>query len=997
MAGELGLTIALGAQLTSGFKGSFTSAQSHVRLLDQTVRHLENSPTGKLGAALARDGDKVRTLAADLRSAKGQLAALKAQADASGGAHGVLARRIKNAERTVENLNRSLKKAVTAQGENVARAHDLCGSVSKLREEYRGLSRDVDKARQRQEKLAANMAARQAETSRRSELRGRVFDTVATAAPVVMTAKLAISAEDTFADLKKVLPDMTDEQLQATFNDALDLSKKTGKSFEEVVQIMTAGAQAGLGKTREEMLAVTEQALHMSVAWGVAPEEAGKSLATWQASMNLTMAQSKELADTINVLSDNMNAEAGEINSITIRMGPLMQSMGFGTRGIAAFSAAFKAAGVDVSSAGTGLKNMTKVMVAGSAGLTKERRQIFAGLGINPDVLAKQMVDDAEGATVMVLDALSKVAPEKLSSLSMRLFGDESIVAIAPMIKNLNLLKGAITTAYGNVDDSVLKEYNNRMSTTAAAVSRSTANIRGLGIEIGNTLLPAIKSGTGMVDRFVSGIRGCVREHPRLTKAVVIGASALAALSVAGLVGAYAFSGLKSAWLGAKGAALLLTGAETRLWAAQKAGAVASLSWKSVISGSASKVRALAQGIATFTGIQKGATVSTVLLTTVQKIWGVGAGIVTGAWKAVGMAVRFAFGPVGILLGVLAIGAGLIMDNWDTVGPYFQALWDGVVGCFKKAWESVKWIVDKIAGAVGWIGDAISSIPGMESVKNGWKKGWNFITGGDDSEQPESDGKQPEPVAAESARKTQEEEKKQEPAASRAARETQAQEPAVASGSSGSMPMPDAQNAGVWQAVGNMLGIGQDSEAVSGDSFGYIPPTASESGGFWRGVGNLFGIGGGEEHQPAVAKRPVVRPASSLRQNMPQEKPQPAVSAERALVGSPAPSPRQEPATQPSRARTSSASLVPASSPGTASAQEHYAPARSASMSPQSSSQRVQPTINQISIPMQFDVRGLDKAEFSRKVQECRSEFEKIIKRVVADMEHQKARVAYGG
>lgn len=367
---------------------------------------------------------------------------------------------------------------------------------------------------------------------------------------------------------------MTDEQLQATFNDALDLSKKTGKSFEEVVQIMTAGAQAGLGKTREEMLAVTEQALHMSVAWGVAPEEAGKSLATWQASMNLTMAQSKELADTINVLSDNMNAEAGEINSITTRMGPLMQSMGFGTRGIAAFSAAFKAAGVDVSSAGTGLKNMTKVMVAGSAGLTKERRQIFAGLGINPDVLAKQMVDDAEGATVMVLDALSKVAPEKLSSLSMRLFGDESIVAIAPMIKNLNLLKGAITTAYGNVDDSVLKEYNNRMSTTAAAVSRSTANIRGLGIEIGNTLLPAIQSGTGMVDRFVSGIRGCVREHPRLTKAVVIGASALAALSVAGLVGAYAFSGLKSAWLGAKGAALLLTGAETRLWAVQKAGAV---------------------------------------------------------------------------------------------------------------------------------------------------------------------------------------------------------------------------------------------------------------------------------------------------------------------------------------------------------------------------------------------------------------------------------------
>lgn len=884
MAGELGLTIALGAQLTSGFKGSFTSAQSHVRLLDQTVRHLENSPTGKLGAALARDGDKVRTLAADLRGAKGQLAALKAQADASGGAHGVLARRITSAERTVENLNRSLEKAVTTQGENVARAHDLCGSVSKLREEYRGLSRDVDKARQRQEKLAANMAARKAETSRRSELRGKAFDTVATAAPVVLTAKLAISAEDTFADLKKVLPDMTDEQLQATFNDALALSKKTGKSFEEVVQIMTAGAQAGLGKTREEMLAVTEQALHMSVAWGVAPEEAGKSLATWQASMNLTMAQSKELADTINVLSDNMNAEAGEINSITTRMGPMLKSMGYGTRGIAAFAATFKAAGAEVEVSGTALKNMTSVMAAGSSGLSKNQNAVYSRLGINPDLLAKQMQEDAEGATVMVLEALQNVAPEKRMSLAMQLFGKESIPAIAPLLEQLDKLKESLRVAYGNVDDSVLKEYNNRMSTTAAAVARSTANIRGLGIEIGNTLLPAIQSGTGMLDRVISGVRTCVREHPQLTKTVVVGASALAALSVAGLVGAYAFSGLKSAWLGAKGAALLLTGAETRLWAAQKAGAVASLSWKSVISGSASKVRTLAQGIAAFTGIQKGATASTVLLTTVQNVWSIGAKVVAGAWKAVGMAVRFAFGPVGILLGVLAIGAGLIMDNWDTVGPYFQVLWDGVVGCFKKAWESVKWIVDKIAGAVGWIGDAVSSIPGMESVKSGWKKGWNYITGVDDSEQSateQPEGNQPEPAAAESARKTQEEEKRPAPA------------------------------------------------AVS-------------------------------SRQPATAS---------------------PVLSQTARVRTPAASP----------------SAAPISSPQTSSAQEHYAPARSASASAPAPPSQPQATINQFSIPMRFDVKGLDGTEFSRKMQECRLEFEKIIKRVVADMEHQKARLGYGG
>lgn len=41
---------------------------------------------------------------------------------------------------------------------------------------------------------------------------------------------------------------------------------------------MTSGAQAGLGKTREEMRSNTEQAIQMSIAWGVTAEQAGDSL-----------------------------------------------------------------------------------------------------------------------------------------------------------------------------------------------------------------------------------------------------------------------------------------------------------------------------------------------------------------------------------------------------------------------------------------------------------------------------------------------------------------------------------------------------------------------------------------------------------------------------------------------------------------------------------------------------------------------------------------------
>ena len=56
-----------------------------------------------------------------------------------------------------------------------------------------------------------------------------------------------------------------DELLGQVYQDALKMSSETGKSFEDVVAIMTSGAQAGLGKTREEMRSNTEQAIQMAL------------------------------------------------------------------------------------------------------------------------------------------------------------------------------------------------------------------------------------------------------------------------------------------------------------------------------------------------------------------------------------------------------------------------------------------------------------------------------------------------------------------------------------------------------------------------------------------------------------------------------------------------------------------------------------------------------------------------------------------------------------
>lgn len=62
-------------------------------------------------------------------------------------------------------------------------------------------------------------------------------------------------------------------------------------------------------------------------------------------------------------------------------------------------------------------------------------------------------------------------------------------------------------------------------------------------------------------------------------------------------------------------------------------------------------------------------------------------GSVKTVWTAVSLAV--AANPIGIIVMGLALAAGAIMANWDTVGPWFKGLWAGVTSTLTEAWQAV--------------------------------------------------------------------------------------------------------------------------------------------------------------------------------------------------------------------------------------------------------------------------------------------------------------------
>ncbi|MFQ8738631.1 MAG: hypothetical protein ACLSAH_23665, partial [Bilophila wadsworthia] len=155
------------------------------------------------------------------------------------------------------------------------------------------------------------------------------------------------------------------------------------------------------------------------------------------------------------------------------------------------------------------------------------------------------------------------------------------------------------------------------------------------------------------------------------------------------------YNGLATTINAVKGGMLALRGATIANTAATRGGTIAALlnraahlSWADVGKGSVSTVKSLGSGMLSLIGIQKG--------TAIGMVWGDRA---TRAWekstkfgKGPG-ALKFAFGPVGIIAG----SDGLLADrNFDVVGPYFGKAWDwlrkpagggfikGIVDCFQR-------------------------------------------------------------------------------------------------------------------------------------------------------------------------------------------------------------------------------------------------------------------------------------------------------------------------
>lgn len=529
----MGLSFVLGMGLGASFDKTINHAGTSVKRLGKQISEVEKSGDFKLGKGLENLIEKTRESNREFKEAQKRLSDLKAEAEASGKVSRNLARRIDQAERKVKSLSASTNRYRGRLRDQVIAAQDAGHSVKGLRREYAQLGSTIDSLNRKQNR---RIVLGQAVSGVRRGFND--VNTFALGAAFAVPAKAAVDFEAKFGEFEKVAngPEQVVKGMSKGFQ---NLGLEIPLATNEIVDIGTAAAQSSV--PLGEIFDFTRDAGRMGVAFDMAGEKSGKMMTSWRNGMGLTQGRVLKLGDAVNYLSNNMASEADQLGELIQRQGAVGKSAGFNEIEIAAMGSALLASGTSVEIASTGFKNLSTRLTMGAAA-TKEQRKAFNDLGMDAEDVAARMQEDAPATVLSIIEAIKQMPKEMQSGIMVKLFGQESLGAIMPLVENTDNLRKALSLVSNeaNYSGSMFEEFQKNAKKAKYELQYTANAAEKAQVSLGGALLPVIKDISREVTPMVSSFADWAEEN----KGVVKGVAALGAVLVGLKVGAFVVSPL---------------------------------------------------------------------------------------------------------------------------------------------------------------------------------------------------------------------------------------------------------------------------------------------------------------------------------------------------------------------------------------------------------------------------------------------------------------------
>ncbi len=522
--------------------------------IDNDVKRLKllSGELNNAGNKVAFAQKRLIELSHALKNSDGDVTALK---DEFKRLNGEMPKLIANENKLQSELSATSRKLSSA-GIDVA---DLAHSEQKLAQEAYKAERALEAQRKELNKLhEARKTATNMQTSGGNMMMnggGAIAAGAVISLPIINATKDAMKFENAMADAKKVLNDWTPEGLAQLNKDVIELSTKIPLAREEIAAIVAAGGQDGIGAklakagdmkgANAQLLAFATDAAQMAIAFDVSAQNAGESMAHWRAGMRLTQDQIRELGNIANALSDSeKGGKASDINEIVTRVGSNAKIGGMGYKSVAAIGSLMSGVGVDADRAGTGVTNMMLALVKGE-NATKGQQAVWQKLGLDAVDVAKKMQINADGTILDVFERISKLPKFEQASTVESLFGREGLLAIAPMLSELDELKNKLKFVGNetNYADSMSKEFYNRIATAQGATGLLTNSLGAMNVTLGQQLAPTWAKVATSMKPALDKQRKWMEQNPEITQGI--------AIFVAILGGLIAIAGVAAVGIGA--------------------------------------------------------------------------------------------------------------------------------------------------------------------------------------------------------------------------------------------------------------------------------------------------------------------------------------------------------------------------------------------------------------------------------------------------------------
>lgn len=667
---NLRLQVVLGAvdKLTRPFR----SARDSTRELAGTLRDTRNTLKALDAQAGRIDGfrktrSQLAITANNLKAAREEAARLAVQFTETNKPTAAQARVLEQAKNRASQLQQTyngLRLSVQRQREALGAAGIDTKKLSQAQRELKSQSDEARAAIDRQQQSLKKLGDRQAKMravrerySRSLEVRDRVAGAgaatsaagLAMGAPVLASVHASAAMEDAMKGVAKQVNGLRDDSGNRTkqFYDMQAAIKAASEQLPmengaiDYAALVEGGARMGVTNQNDsyedqkrDLMAFATTAAKASTAFELPAGELAEGLGKIAQLYKIPTRNIEQLGDALNYLDDNAMSKGADIIDVLQRMGGVADRMNF--RQVAALGSTFLTLGATSEIAASSANAMVRELSIA----TMQSNRFMDGmdlLKLDPAKIEKQMTTDAMGTIMRVLEKVKKLPDSKRVPALTMLFGKEFGPAAAKLVNNMPELRRQLALTQGDAaKGSMQKESDINKDSLSAQWMLTKTGVSNTMSGLGDSLRTPLMDIMNMVKKVTGATRRWVENNKELAGTLMKAAAIISAVVM--VLGTFMI-GL---------AAVLGPLALLRL----------SFSVLGIKAFSAFGLIKSAIGI-------------------------VGNGVL---WLG-----RLMFAnPILAVIGLIAAGALLIWQNWDTLGPKLAALWDGISTKVSSVWTAIR-------------------------------------------------------------------------------------------------------------------------------------------------------------------------------------------------------------------------------------------------------------------------------------------------------------------